>query len=258
MARKLSSTGLKDYLDSKVLQFNTPGFILNDPIIIPHLYAKRQDIEIAGFFAATLAWGKRITIIRKCKELMQSMDHDPHNFILQHQKKDLQRFKDFKHRTFNGTDALYFIEALKFIYQKNDSMESAFLVPGAQSLEQGIINFHQIFFSLENSPHRTKKHVSTPQRKSTCKRINMFLRWMVRVDTKGVDFGIWKKLSPANLLCPCDVHVDRVARKLKLITRKQTDWQTVLELTNNLKKLDPLDPVKYDFALFSLGIEEDW
>jgi uncharacterized protein (TIGR02757 family) len=255
--RKLSAAELKDFLDAKANQFNQPGFIVNDPVCIPHQYSKQQDIEIAGLFAAVLAWGKRVTIIRKCRELLHRMDNDPHNFILDHKKKDLNSFNDFKHRTFNATDAIYFIRALKFLYHHNATLEAAFF-SDQLTMETRLINFHRLFFSLPDHPHRTRKHLSTPERKSTCKRINMYLRWMVRSDNKGVDFGIWKTISPAELICPCDVHVVRVARKLKLIKRQQTDWLSAVELTNNLRKLDPSDPVKYDFALFGLGIEEGW
>lgn len=257
-ARKFSATELRSFMDMKADQFNQPGFIENDPICIPHMYRKKQDIEIAGFFAATLAWGKRITIIRKCRELMERMDNDPHAFIVSHSKKDLRGIESFRHRTFNGTDALYFLKALKSIYHVHASMEDLFIPDSGNSVESGIISFHHKFFSLEDHPTRTRKHLSTPERKSTCKRINMFLRWMVRNDQRGVDFGIWSRIPPSSLVCPCDVHVDRVARKLKLIRRTQTDWQTALELTGNLRKLDPDDPVKYDFALFGLGIEEGW
>jgi len=247
---------LKIFLDQKVEQFNQPSFINPDPVSIPHLFTKKQDIEIAGLMSAVLAWGKRATIIRKCKELMLWMDNDPYQFILHHKETDLKPFEEFRHRTFNGTDALYFIAALKFLYRQYPSLEDVFAVaPADKTVEQGIIRFHHLFFSLENYPHRTKKHLSTPERKSTCKRINMFLRWMVRQDHNGVDFGLWKKISPAQLVCPLDLHVDRVGRSLKLIQRKQTDWLTALELTENLKILDPRDPVKYDFALFGLGIE---
>ncbi len=249
---------LKEFLDQKTEQYNRPGFIENDPISIPHLFKKKQDIEIAGFFAATLAWGQRKTIVRKCKELMTLMDSDPHEFILHHTEKDLKRLLDFKHRTFNATDLLYFVESLRHYYIEYDSLESAFYSsPKDETVERGLIKFHNKFFELDH-PHRTRKHIATPERKSTCKRLVMYLRWMVRQDNKGVDFGIWKKISPRQLVCPCDLHVDRVARKLKLIKRKQTDWQTALELTRNLKKFDPDDPVKYDFALFGLGIEEGW
>lgn len=246
---------LKSFLDEKADAFNRPAFIVNDPISVPRMFTRKQDIEIAGFFAAVLAWGQRVTIIRKCKELMSWMDNAPHEFILHHRENDLRRFQDFRHRTFNGTDALYFIEALKAIYNRHASMEEEFAIPDTEStVERVLINFHHAFFSLPDHPHRTKKHLPTPERKSTCKRINMYLRWMVRDDTRGVDFGLWKKISPSQLVCPCDVHVDRVARKLKLIKRKQTDWLTALELTANLRKLDPSDPVRYDFALFGLGV----
>jgi uncharacterized protein (TIGR02757 family) len=185
------------------------------------------------------------------------MDDDPHRFILHHRPQDLKPFEQFRHRTFNGVDALYFIEALKSIYGEYPSLEDVFLVPPAETnLQEGLIRFHHRFFSLDESPRRTRKHLPTPERKSTCKRINMYLRWMVRQDKRGVDFGLWKRISAAQLICPCDVHVDRVGRRLKLIQRKQTDWYTALELTGNLKKLDPADPVKYDFALFGLGVEE--
>jgi uncharacterized protein (TIGR02757 family) len=249
---------LKEFLDQKSELYNRPGFIENDPISIPHLFKKKQDIEIAGLFAATFAWGQRKTIIRKCRELLELMDNDPHAFILHHTENELKRFLDFKHRTFNSTDALYFIESLRHYYIEHASLESAFFTNlGDETVENGLIKFHNLFFRLDH-PRRTRKHVATPERKSTCKRLVMYLRWMVRQDNNGVDFGIWKKISPAQLVCPCDLHVDRVARKLKLIKRKQTDWQTALELTTNLRKLNPSDPVKYDFALFGLGIEEGW
>ena len=255
----IKSENLKEFLDEKVILYNRPNFIENDPVSIPHLFTKKQDIEIAGFFAATLAWGQRKTIINKCRELMGLMDNDPHTFILHHKEKDLKRFLSFKHRTFNATDALYYIEFLKWFYSKHQSLEEGFKMSAAdETIERGLIHFHQLFFSLEDHPERTRKHLATPERKSTCKRINMYLRWMVRQDSNGVDFGIWQSIKPSQLVCPCDVHVDRVARKLKLIKRKQTDWQTALELTANLRKLDPADPVKYDFALFGLGIDEGW
>ena len=255
MPRKKTFQELKDFLNEKADQYNQPEFIENDPISIPHRFSKKQDIEIAGLFAAVLAWGQRKTIIRKSLELMERMDNDPYNFILNHNDRDLKRFKDFKHRTFNETDTLFFIESLKTIYSNQSSLEASFHVEGEPKIEKGLIKFYHTFFGIDH-PRRTQKHLPTPERKSTCKRINMYLRWMVRSDERGVDFGLWKKISPAQLICPCDVHVDRVARKLKLITRKQTDWQTALELTENLKKFDPIDPVKYDFALFGLGIDE--
>jgi uncharacterized protein (TIGR02757 family) len=256
-SHKLSE--LKIFLDEKVDRFNQPSFIELDPIIIPHAYRKKQDIEIAGLFAAVLAWGQRVTIVKKCKELLTYMDNDPHQFVLHHTPSDLRPLHAFKHRTFNVSDTLYFMHFLKWYYTAHQSLEDAFKTGNNdQTVEQGLINFYNTFCSLEAFPSRTKKHIATPERKSTCKRLNMYLRWMVRKDNKGVDFGIWKSISPAQLICPCDLHVDRVARKLKLITRKQTDWQTAIELTTNLRKFDHTDPVKYDFALFGLGIEEGW
>lgn len=279
---------LKEFLDVKVDQYNRPNFIQNDPICIPHQYTKKQDIEIAAFFAAILAWGQRKTIINKCNELFERMDNDPHNFMLHHGEDDLKRLLGFKHRTFNDTDLLYFVAFFNQHYQQFDSLESAFLSPSdafrsdfltdelqhgytkyassscmlseltqqEPKTERSLNYFRSYFFSLPDYPRRTIKHVSSPMQKSTCKRLNMFLRWMVRKDNKGVDFGIWNTIKPSDLICPCDVHVDRVARKLGLIERKQTDWRTAVELTNELLKFDPMDPVKYDFALFGLGVEE--
>ncbi|HNP19936.1 MAG TPA: TIGR02757 family protein [Fulvivirga sp.] len=253
----LKNHQLEDFLNSKVDQYNRPDFIKNDPIVIPHGFSLQQDIEIAGFWAAVLAWGQRITIINKCKELFLAMDNAPYDFMLNHKESDLKRFISFKHRTFNATDTLYFIEFFKNYYTHHRSLETAFLFDSEdKNVENGLVNFHNTFFDSPTAPARTKKHVATPERKSACKRINMFLRWMVREDNKGVDFGLWKNIKPAQLICPCDLHVDRVARKLGLITRKQTDWITAVELTENLKKFDANDPVKYDFALFGLGIEE--
>lgn len=256
MAKKIDWLQLKEFLDSKVELYNRPEFIPLDPVLIPHRFSKKQDIEIAGFFAATLAWGQRITIINKCSELLTMMDNAPHEFLLNHKLKDLKRFEKFKHRTFNSTDTLYFIESLSTYYRAHDSLEDAFMDSESDSIESGLINFHKIFFSLPDFPPRTIKHVSIPTRKSACKRLNMYLRWMVRQDANGVDFGIWKKIKPSQLVCPCDVHVERVARKLKLINRKGMNWNTAMELTTNLRKLDSSDPVKYDFALFGLGIVE--
>jgi len=251
--------GLKSFLDSKVAQYNRPEFIENDPVSIPHLFRKKQDIEIMGFWAATLAWGQRITIINKCKELISLMDGAPYDFVMNHQDIDLKKLLKFRHRTFNDIDTLYFISFFRYHYSKYESLEDAFIPnESVDKVERALNHFRSYFFSLPDHPHRTMKHVSSPSQKSTCKRLNMFLRWMVRKDDRGVDFGIWNKLKPADLICPCDLHVDRVARKLKLITRKQTDWQTALELTGRLREFDPADPVKYDFALFGLGIEERW
>jgi uncharacterized protein (TIGR02757 family) len=250
---------IKDFLDEKVAQFNRPNFIELDPISIPHRFTKKQDIEIAGFFAAILAWGQRKTILNKCNELLECMDNAPHDFMVNHTEEDLKAVIGFKHRTFNEVDTLYFIHFLSWFYRHQDSLEKAFLIgqTGAvDSMESMLTQFQRHFFSLEDAPSRTKKHISSPATRSACKRINMYLRWMVRQDQQGVDFGIWKQISPAQLICPCDLHVDRVGRKLGLITRKQTDWGTAVELTQVLRTFDPLDPVKYDFALFGLGVEE--
>lgn len=258
-SRKYTKSQLKDLLDSRVARYNTPAFIPLDPVSIPHMYSRKQDIEIAGFFAAVLAWGQRKTIVAKCKELMRYMDEAPYDFIRHHTEADLKPFADFKHRTFNGTDTLYFIEFLKTYYQKHESLEDAFAaLPHEESVEGALVRFHQLFFSLPDFPSRTQKHIATPMRKSTCKRLNMYLRWMVRKDDTGVDFGLWNSIKMSQLVCPCDLHVDRVARSLNLITRKPTDWLTAMELTINLRKLDPADPIKYDFALFGLGVIENW
>ncbi len=242
-------------LERKYKEFNSSSFVENDPISIPHRYSKKQDIEIAAFFSATIAWGNRKSIITSANKLMTLMDNAPHDFILNHEEKDLKNLMDFKHRTFNTTDTLYFVEFLKQHYLKHESLEDAFLKSEIKNSQaEALSEFHNYFFSLEDSPHRTRKHVATPVRGSTCKRMNMFLRWMVRKDKSGVDFGLWKKLKPSQLLIPLDVHVDRTARKLGLIKRKQTDWETVVELTENLKQFDPKDPVKYDFALFGISV----
>ena len=247
---------LKDFLDEKVALYNQFSFIPDDPISIPHQFSKKQDIEIAGLFAATLAWGQRKTIINKCKELMQMMDNSPYDFILNHQENDLKQFLTFKHRTFNPTDTLFFIDFLKSHFSVHSSLEMAFKSENQSGMENYLINFHDLLFSHPHAPDRTKKHVATPARKSACKRLNMFLRWMVRKDDEGVDFGIWKNIKSSELICPLDVHVERVAKKLGLLERKQPDWRAAIELTENLKKLDPQDPVKYDFALFGLGVME--
>ncbi|MCU0446606.1 MAG: TIGR02757 family protein [Microscillaceae bacterium] len=252
-----NTLALKTYLDEAVARYNQPDFIPNDPISLPHLFSKPQDIEIIGFWIAMLAWGNRTTIIKKGKELLNLLDNAPHDFVLNHQDSDLKRFLSFKHRTFNATDTLYFLHFFRQHYQKYDSLETAFTQdfdPESPHVESALIRFHEYFFGLEDFPERTRKHIATPARRSACKRLNMFLRWMVRHDNQGVDFGIWHTIKPHQLICPCDVHVERVARHLGLIERKSSDWQTALELTQNLKKFDDQDPVKYDFALFGLGV----
>jgi len=255
------ANSLKDFLDSKVELYNRRDFIKDDPICIPHLFSKREDIEIAAFFASIFAWGSRKIIINKSKELMQLMEMQPHQFILHHSEKELKNLLQFKHRTFNTTDLLYFIEFLKYHYSKHNSLEDAFskwMSAKDETIEKALIGFHHYFFSIEDVPPRTKKHIATPEKKSNCKRLNMFLRWMVRTDNNGVDFGIWQKIKPSQLICPVDIHVARVAKRLNLLLRKQTDWTAALELTSYLRTLDPSDPVKYDFALFGLGVVEKY
>ncbi len=252
------SADLKQLLDAKAAMYNRREFIARDPICIPHSFTKRQDIEISGFFAATLAWGNRTTIINSCKRLMSLMDNAPHAFIVGHRDTDLKPFLSFVHRTYNATDLLYFIDVLQRHYKEHTSLEDAF-VPGAKykepTVEQALVRFHDYFFEGEH-PDRTRKHIATPARNSACKRLNMYLRWMVRKDKCGVDFGIWKKISPAQLVCPLDVHVARVAARLGMIPNDKADWKNALLLTEQLRVMDAADPARYDFALFGLGAEE--
>ncbi|GAB3897930.1 TIGR02757 family protein [Larkinella knui] len=255
---------VKELLDKKVEQYNRRSFIEKDPISIPHRFNRQQDIEIMGFWAAVLAWGQRPVILKKANDLIERMDGAPYDFVLNHQETDLKRFLDFKHRTFNATDTLYFLHFFHTYYQQHETLEDAFVPTewGAYAPENGLNSagpfleaFHNRFCDDPFFPDRTRKHVATPSRNSSCKRLNMFLRWMVRRDDQGVDFGIWTRIKPEQLVIPIDVHVGRVARKLALLTRSQTDWTAALELTQTLKQFDPVDPVKYDFALFGLGVE---
>jgi len=252
----LEHSQLYDLLESNYLKYNSTSFIESDPVIIPHQFSKLQDIELAGFFSATLAWGLRKTIIKKSLELMELFDFSPYDFVKNHTEKDLKSLHGFKHRTFNYTDLLYFIHFFNQYYTVHESLESIFIPKeeGAINIKSGINDFYTHFVGNEFFPTRTGKHVASPLKKSACKRINMFLRWMVRQDNLGVDFGLWKRIKPSQLICPCDVHVERVARKLGLISRKQVDWSMAMELTDNLKLFDPGDPVKYDFALFGMGL----
>ena len=255
----INNEKLKDFLNKKVDEYNRPSFIANDPVCIPHLFTKQQDIETAGLFAALFAWGNRTTIINKSKELLNLMDNDPHSFVLHHSDKELKTLLQFKHRTFNPTDLLYFIAFLKHHYSVSKELETAFtqwMKQKDETIENGLNGFHHYFFSLPDAPARTRKHIASPRKKSTCKRLNMFLRWMVRRDAKGVDFGIWKQIRPAQLICPIDVHVARVAKRFNLLHRNALDWEAAVELTGYLRTLDEQDPVKYDFALFGLGAIE--
>lgn len=228
---------LQDFFNKKVKEYNQPSFIATDPICIPHLFTKKQDIEIAGFFAAIFAWGNRTTIINKSKELMQLMQMQPYSFCLNASPAELKKLEGFKHRTFNTTDLLYCIEFFKQHYSKYDSLENAFLPnnKAPKNIKDALSYFHHYFFSIEDAPKRTQKHISTPEKGSSCKRLNMFLRWMVRKDKAGVDFGIWKNIQPNQLICPIDLHVARVAKRFNLLDRKQTDWLAAEELTNYLK-----------------------
>ncbi|MFL0063611.1 TIGR02757 family protein [Tenacibaculum maritimum] len=247
---------IKMFLDEKVALYNHPTFIESDPIQIPHQFSKKEDIEIAGFLAATIAWGNRAMIIKNANRMMELMDRAPFDFILHHQEKDLQAFEGFVHRTFNAIDLKLFVRSLKHIYTRYQGLEGALAIEdGKTDYKTAIHRFKQVFFEV---PHeaRTLKHVSDPLKNSASKRINMFLRWMVREDKSGVDFGIWKQHRPAHLSCPLDVHSGNVARKLGLLTRKQNDWKALMELDASLRSFDPKDPVKYDFALFGLGVFE--
>jgi len=249
---------LKEFLDQKSLQYEHPQFIETDPIQIPHLYTVKQDIEIAGFLTATISWGNRKSILTNAHKLMNIMGNSPHDFVLSHTTTDLEQLEGFVHRTFNSIDITYFMRALKYLYTQHEDMESLF-IPYAKdrSLQNALHEFRSFFFSIPH-PERTTKHVSDPKRNSAAKRLHMFLRWMVRPNTAGVDLGIWKNLSTSQLSCPLDVHSGNVARKLKLLKRKQNDGKAVLELDTALRKLDSNDPVKYDYALFGLGVFENF
>ena len=247
---------LKEFLDEKVTLYNNPKFIESDPIQIPHLFSKKEDIEIAAFLAATISWGNRTMIIKNSYKMMELLDNSPHDFIINHQEKDLDSFDSFVHRTFNSIDFKQFIKSLQHIYKNHQGLENALRIKdGTKNYQTAIHNFKKLFFEVDHQ-QRTQKHVSDPLKNSAAKRINMFLRWMVRNDKAGVDFGIWQTHNPAFLSCPLDVHSGNVARKLKILTRKQNDWKALAELDKSLRNLDKNDPVKYDFALFGLGVFE--
>ncbi len=248
-----------DFLNRKQEEYNRPSFITADPISVPHRYSLQADIEIAGLFAAVFAWGNRTTIINKSLELLQHMGGHPYEFIVNHSESDRKRFLDFAHRTFNTTDLLYFLDFLQAHYRVHPSLETAFLKGlrrGDENVEGALNGFHDYFFGLEEAPARTRKHIAAPHRGSTCKRLNMYLRWMVRKDRRGVDFGCWKKIRPSQLVIPLDLHVVRVSQRLGILEREAVDWKAALAVTEWLKELDPNDPVKYDFALFALGVVE--
>ena len=247
---------LKEFLDIKVALYNHPNFIETDPIQIPHLFSKKEDIEISGFLSATIAWGNRKMIIQNSHKMLQIMGNSPYDFVMSFSEKDLAKLQPFVHRTFNGTDFGTFMFGLQNIYKKHGGLETVFAKnQDLDHLQSSISEFKKVFFEIEHL-QRTQKHISDPMNNSAAKRINMFLRWMIRDDNKGVDLGIWKTISTSKLSCPLDVHSGNVARKLHLLTRKQNDGKALLELDTNLRKLDPQDPVKYDFALFGLGVFE--
>jgi uncharacterized protein (TIGR02757 family) len=252
LSANLSPNELKELLDERAEFYEQQGFIEEDPISIPHHFSSKEDIEISGFLAATLAWGQRKTIIRNAKRLMEGMDHAPHDFLMNFEAGDLKRFEGFVHRTFNYTDLSYFISRLSALYRTGESLETLFL-SDTKDYNQSISRFKQLFFE---SPHeqRTQKHVADPNKGSTAKRLHMYLRWMIRSNKTGVDFGIWKSGDPSRLMLPLDVHTGRVARQLGLLTRIANDAKAVEEVTENLRKLDLNDPAKYDFALFGLGV----
>ncbi|WP_324069478.1 MAG: TIGR02757 family protein [Flavobacterium sp.] len=252
----MTKSELKEFLDEKVDLYNHPNFIDSDPIQIPHLYTLKEDIEIAGFLAATIAWGNRKMIINNAKKMMDLMGNSPYDFVMSHNGNDLQRLETFVHRTFNGQDFIGFIKSLQNIYLNHGGLESIFTIHQEKdSMQNAISKFKTIFFEIEHL-NRTEKHISDPNKNSSSKRLNMWLRWNCRQDNKGVDLGIWKSISPSQLSCPLDVHSGNVARKLGLLTRKQNDAKALAELDQNLRALDPNDPVKYDFALFGLGVFE--
>ena len=252
----MNSSELKDFLDEKVVQYNTLDFIESDPVQIPHLFSQKEDIEIAGFLSATIAWGNRKMIIKNSHKMMDLMGNAPYDFVMSHTDNDLKRLDTFVHRTFNGQDFASFIKSIQNIYENHNGLESVYAKnQELKTMQNSISEFKKTFFEIPHQ-YRTQKHISDPLNNSAAKRINMYLRWMVRQDTKGVDLGIWKSISPASLSCPLDVHSGNVARKLGMLTRKQNDGKALAELDMKLREFDANDPVKYDFALFGLGVFE--
>jgi uncharacterized protein (TIGR02757 family) len=247
---------IKSFLDEKAHLYNQPRFIETDPIQIPHQYSLREDIEIAAFLTATIAWGNRKSIIKSAQNMMRLMGNSPYDFVMSHSQDNIEPLRTFVHRTFNGDDFIYFIKSLQHLYNHYNGLETVIAAASTkESTQPGLSRFKQAFFELPH-PNRTRKHISDPAQGSSAKRLNMFLRWMVRNDNAGVDFGIWRRLSPARLSCPLDVHSGAIARKIGLLQRSQNDARAVAELNAALRKLDPADPVKYDFALFGLGAFE--
>lgn len=250
----MNKAELKEFLDEKVLLYNNPSFIVDDPVQIPHLYTQKEDIEIGGFLSATIAWGNRKMIIKNAHKMMELMGNSPYDFVMNHNEDQLDALTGFVHRTFNSTDFATFIQALQHIYRHHGGLEGVFS-DSSLPLQERISKFKTLFFEIQHQ-QRTQKHISDPLKGSAAKRINMYLRWMVRQDNAGVDFGIWKGVSPSELSCPLDVHSGNMARKLGILKRTQNDAKALLELDTALRELDPVDPVKYDFALFGLGAIE--
>lgn len=253
---KLKQNELKEFLDFKVNQYNTKAFITDDPIRIPHQFRLKEDIEISGFLVSTIAWGNRKSIIKSGEKMIELMGESPYDFVMTASPKQIKRLEGFVHRTFNGADFATFIKAIRNLYKKHGGFENVFAkCARPDSLQPSIHEFKKIFFTITHDD-RTEKHVSDPYKNSAAKKINMWLRWMVRKDKTGVDFGLWKSISPSQLSCPLDVHSGNVARKLGLLKRNQNDAKALAELDLSLRRLDHIDPVKYDFALFGLGVFE--
>jgi uncharacterized protein (TIGR02757 family) len=252
---ELSHQELFDFLEAKYEQYNHPEFIETDPISVPHQFTRKEDIEIAAFLTATISWGNRQSIVKDAEKLLGMMEFSPYDFIVNLNQTETEKFESFYHRTFNGKDCIFFLNSLKNIYQIHDGLESLFLPDNVTGIKGALCRFRSVFLEIDH-PRRSEKHVADPFKGASAKRLLMFLRWMVRNDHKGVDFGLWKKISSAILMCPLDVHSGNVARKLGLLQRKQNDWKAVEELTANLRQFDLEDPVKYDFALFGLGVFE--
>ncbi len=253
---KMNEYELKEFLEKKVNLYNHPNFIESDPIQIPHLFSQKEDVEIAGFLSATIAWGNRKMIIKNAHKMMDLMGNSPYDFVMSHSEENLEPLETFVHRTFNGQDFVGFIKGLQHVYKNHDGLEAVFAKnQETDSMQKSISEFKKIFFEISHQ-NRTQKHISDPMNGSAAKRINMYLRWMCRQDNKGVDLGIWKSIAPSLLSCPLDVHSGNVARKLGLLNRKQNDGKALSELDLKLRELDPNDPVKYDYALFGLGVFE--
>jgi uncharacterized protein (TIGR02757 family) len=254
-----SDQEIKDFLDIKFDQYNRPEFIVDDPISIPHRFSQKEDIEIAAFLTATISWGKRSSIIQSANWLMHLMNNSPWEFIKSSSQNEIKQCNNFYHRTFNGSDCIFFLKSVKNIYKNHNGLERIFSEPiiMGKTLKESIIKFRKIFLGLPH-PNRLEKHIADPYQNASAKRINMFLRWMIRKDNCGVDFGIWNSISPSMLFCPLDVHTGNVSRKLGLLSRNSNDWKSVEELTSRLQHFDSNDPVKYDLALFGLGIHENF